>query len=227
METLSRDVAREHIVRALIIDRARLKAERQLLDRLKASTAWHKVWNNLQAVKYGLAVLPVLAFLAGCSITRGHEYRLVIDPRFTPDQVEAILAGAGMWEDKVEVRFHEIMDTCPASDWHDVREGIICIAPTEGGDFPDSSKIGPVTLAQTWNESLTDGANVFVSIDRMKSYPTYWRAVMAHELGHAMGLMHNDEAVKDSETGCTLMHSTTSPNQEVTSEDAAAWEAMR
>jgi hypothetical protein len=140
--------------------------------------------------------------LLGCT-GYGDRYTVGIDPTFTPDQTEAVLDAVNDWESHVpELNLVLRLEYCSG-----IHDGLICIHPTDlrgivshGGS---RGEIGVTDHVRGWNHvGHIDGGDCYLDIEGIvnQDLVTTWhlrtpRAAIhqmtAHEMGHAMGLVHD------------------------------------
>lgn len=158
---------------------------------------WHGLHGRAK-VKYLLVLLLILT--AGCRCPPlGHRYTLMVDPTFSPDEQEAFLAAADSWTKSVSVTLNVQVGVCGT-----VTDGMICSHHTDRAGIPTGNGIGPSTLACTHQEHDSfidiDGGDMYFDVPFLMSWAphdnqTYlyeFQHAIAHEMGHAMGLIHHD-----------------------------------
>jgi matrixin len=147
------------------------------------------------------ASIVSIALLLGCNVVPGNEYEVEVDPSFSASATTAILAGLDDWSSKVPVTFHTIVTPC--SGVHDHR---ICVHASDGATVDqESAAVGLPTgnagvtrtvhgsgrRGDTGGISGVDGGETWLAIDRINDVPGNFQMVAAHEMGHAMGLVHH------------------------------------
>ena len=139
------------------------------------------------------------------------SYELDVSPSMPVDAQGATIAAAVQWEMAIpELSFYERVAECPSPR----PSGAICV---EAGD--DASVSANIT-GQTWVSGSTkyDGSTAYLYLGNIASYGYPVQLVALHELGHAMGLVHDTEVV-------TAMWPTTNQQSpEVTATDITKWE---
>jgi hypothetical protein len=127
---------------------------------------------------------------AGCS-GLGDHYTVTLDPTFTPAQQEAALDAANAWSRAVPVTLDVVIAVCAGR-----RAENICIHSSDAATVSKAMGDGEMYLGATAGPNWkVDGAEIFISTAYMvqiQSEEGAWltQEVFAHEMGHAMGLVH-------------------------------------
>lgn len=157
---------------------------------------------------------PAQAFHAGAASAWAMAYQVRIDPAFDADQVEAIASAAASWEAVVPVALDVVVATCSEGS---APAGVVCIRPTMEAVLRaahDGVNVG------AWTYYQQNSADVLAATD-MPGGALYFQQALAHELGHAMGLVHTGPG--------TVMYAIHDADMASgpTSADAAQWAALR
>lgn len=133
--------------------------------------------------------LPTIALLLaplalGCAPTRGDHYRVGIDPAFTPEAQSAVLAALDDWSAKVPVIFAPFVG-CEA-----VTDSVIDLHPGTPGP---EGWLGVTYSDYTTGWTRVDGADILIDV---RDAGPILQGIVAHELGHAMGLGHVTDATE-------------------------------
>jgi hypothetical protein len=162
-----------------------------------------------------LALVAAALLLAGCSSPAAvTAYRVRIDPAFTADQVEAIMAGLDDWKVSLpELEVTADIGACGSPSAHEA-----CVGPAHDARSPAADIIGLTT------PQPSSGATVIIYVDRILALAgdphRLTEQTMAHELGHVMGLRHAPPGELMAATVSEQAHS-------VTAADVAQFWAVR
>lgn len=166
-------------------------------------------------VKFALSVIGLLTAtgsIVGCCspVTYGDTYQVVIDPKFSAEEASDIVAAMDDWSANVPVHLTAIVGDCSG-----VKEHVVCThrATTSPESATTHSDCGDLSL------SCTDGAEIVFPVGNIPR--SFFQGVVGHELGHAMGLKHENDCMMAPNSGGDgwVMH--------VTPKDAAQWKAVR
>lgn len=133
-------------------------------------------------------VLGVLLGCIGCTPRRSDSYIVTVDTEFSPANAELLMAALDDWESKVPVHFQRLVGACSG-----VHEGAICIHADSAAFIhakcTDSEAGGCTTYSGGF---LGDGGEIWLD----ESLPAdQVQPIAGHELGHAMGLVHQEGIV--------------------------------
>jgi hypothetical protein len=153
-----------------------------------------------------LLALAALALLIGCF---GADYVARPDPGFSVTTLAAARAAAADWMANVPVKITFADGPCPEQR----RLGMICMHPVDSIP-PNPLEPGVMTGYTVFTEMwLVEPALV-------KQTPAMAQRLIAHEMGHAMGLLHTGPG--------TLMYPYSDLGSlTVTPTDIAQWRAVR
>jgi hypothetical protein len=157
-------------------------------------------------------------FLWGCTNAEPPptEYSVAMDPAFTNDQTEALVAAFEDWKAAVpQLTLSYSIAACsnPAPQQ-------VCVHPVTAP--PDAAL---EIIGETY-PGPSASANVYVFVDRMQpvgeatSQSALMQQTMAHELGHAMGLRH-------AASGTLMAANAVQQSPTVTGDDVAQFWAIR
>ena len=157
-------------------------------------------------------------FLSACTNTEPPptEYSVAVDPTFTPDQTDALVAAFENW--KAAVPELTLTYTIAACDNPAPQQ--VCVHPVTAP--PDAAL---EIIGETY-PGPSASANVYVFVDRMQpvgeatSQAALMQQTMAHELGHAMGLRH-------AASGTLMAANAIEQSPTVTSDDVSQFWSLR
>jgi hypothetical protein len=134
-----------------------------------------------------IALFVTLLTLSACGgkLAPTLTYQVSIDPSFTTPQVDAITVGLDDWRTSVpELKLTYAIGRCdsPSSE-------VVCIhpandPPSAGNEVVGTTRPGPLANATVWiyvDRIRASGMNVNLLTEQ----------TTAHEMGHAMGLVHS------------------------------------
>lgn len=186
-------------------------------------------------------------FLAGCAISAppqasngdDHPRLLVLDPTFSTDDQEAMIAGAAQWTQAKGIAFNLTYASpgqCPTGNY------TICVVPSSG---ETNAAGGGIELGLTGYDGSTRSATVTMDIAGIMASVNlpYTRAqlvqfVMAHELGHAMGMGHVCTVAQEANAilspGCQMVDVgahlmspyANTASLTITADDESEWQAV-
>jgi len=169
-----------------------------------------------------LALLPILSLLAGCSVNEvGVNYRIYIDSDFPRDQREEIISAVQAWQDKLPILNIMSIEVgeCPGE-----RRDLCVHASSEAAVQQMYSNHSQGYFASTSRHNLLDSSDTYLAEDAMGAYDTDTQvSVIAHELGHAMGLEHID----GNGVNAMFWESNNQHNPLPSCNDAAEWYSTR
>lgn len=137
-------------------------------------------------------LLAVAICATGCqNVLPGEMYNVLLDPTFTPAQVEATLTAVKDLQAKLPTLAISVA-IAPCSGIH---PATLCLHPT---DPPIASKT-VLGWTEHWNHMgytwRPDGGETWIAFDRiaplLAEYPLGNTTVIQHELLHGMGLEHH------------------------------------
>lgn len=122
-----------------------------------------------------------------------YHYKIVIDPSFTPEEVQGMITATHSWENAVPVTFDFAVAVCTNPGFEQ-----ICVSPA-----PTSFTVTENVSGQVLD--LDGVCYMDGSTDHIYMYPRsesfdalFFEQTFQHELGHAQGLVHH--------TGCYVMN---------------------
>lgn len=180
-----------------------------------------------------MKLIATLLFLTGCSNVLGNEYFVTIDPNFSKEDRESIIASVGEWQDALpdNLTVSSIsVGTCAAAMMTDENRDTIpnpgtrreiCIHAAQQAwvDSRASNTEGRPVLAITFRHDADDSADIYLPIDKVDIPMTNHQSI-THELGHAMGLKH-------MQAGALMYWNLDDQSQTPTCDDAAQWLSIR
>ena len=110
---------------------------------------------------------------------KGTQYSVYIDPKFSVDQQAAIVSAAQSWEAVTSARFTFQVGPCGG-----VHDGEICVLVASPGTL-SPGQMG-ATVVETF-PSVDGGES---ALDATVTDESEFQQLAAHEIGHAMGLVH-------------------------------------
>jgi len=144
----------------------------------------------------GRATEPVETQVAGALVVHdpaGWRYTVVLDTSLTFDQAENAVVATEMWAAVPGLSFDLQSAACTAGDAH-----TICV---QGATNETLEKMGDGVAGSTRRDEAHDGAVVLLG----QRLP-YADRIAAHELGHAMGLVHAGEGtIMCATSGCAAL----------------------
>lgn len=157
------------------------------------------------AVGCAAPVDPVPVFECS-SAAKPDAYTVEISPELKLAQRAAVVDAVGMWAEDSRLRAVVVVSDCTtiADAKEAVDDGVICV---RAGAVADVERCGAGRLGCTHAHDVALRAEAF--------YP----ALVAHELGHALGLVHTEHG--------TLMFPDVSADARPTAEDVAQYDALR
>jgi hypothetical protein len=156
--------------------------------------------------------------LGACSrVSLGTAYTVRIDPTFTAAQQETVLAALADWEANTQVRLTPIIEAASGRREHEVvihNSTLAAIVHEHGAD----PLAWGITFGSTSGEDV-DGGEMWIATDAVPTGELDFQGVIAHEVGHAMGLHH--------EPDCLMSPTCIGWSRVVAPKDAAQWVRTR
>lgn len=156
------------------------------------------------------------AVFVGCAPHYGDTYEVRIDPTFTAEQTQKVLAAMDDWSLRTPVWLTSEIANCSG-----LYEHIVCVHSTDHAGVVahsyDNHSLGVTVL-----QDNIDGAEIWVDA------PILTQQTAGHELGHAMGLQHWGPGTGTPTTEPVIM----APNSRdaspvVTCNDVMQWYSVR
>ena len=152
--------------------------------------------------------LLLLGFLAtnsvACVVHR-NDYNVILDPQFSDNEYEKALSGIDDWTSKIpELTLNPVIGACSGRV-----DATICVHASTGAEvashahksiqsngqppigYTDNSDGHP----EDWMEGI-DGAEIWIAMDWVgdgQKDENDFRAVVEHEIGHGMSMVHHNE----------------------------------
>jgi hypothetical protein len=153
-----------------------------------------------------LALLTLGGIGTGCAVSTGSEYEVRISTSLSPAQAEEVFAATGEWEKATGVRFRIVFSN-QGCESHCIN--IVPVASLSG------IRVGEATRA------FDDDRAVIRLLERLDNSPETLHQTLLHELGHAMGLPHNEK------TGTIMFGSKDGAATYITCQDVASYFQVR
>lgn len=154
----------------------------------------------------------VLVALVGCDPFHRDSYTVTVDPGFSSESTEVVMAALDDWESKVPVHFQRQVGPCSG-----VHEGSICIHAEDPAFIHTKCKDAEAGGCTTYRATilLGDGGEIWLDTSQPADQ---LQPIAGHEIGHAMGLVHQEGTVLMSPevTATTAMPA-----------DVAQWRSLR
>jgi hypothetical protein len=117
---------------------------------------------------------------------------VLLDPAFTIDEQDKVVAGLATWESAVPVKFSLRITSCSG-----IHDATICIHASNHDEIAakqsaaDGIGLGLTLREKTWSHVI-DGGEVFIDVPTIEAqYAVDFQRIVAHEVGHAMQLDHD------------------------------------
>lgn len=146
-----------------------------------------------------LKYAAIIALLSGCAGAPTTTYHVHIEEGFTPLQDAAIVSGIERWQEATGRALVVVWE--PSCEAHD---GWICLSAGRGDVHGREAVTTPTRADGSGYSSIQLDVDV---------WPGDWQAV-AHELGHAFGLVHRQDGI---------MTPYDTPGKTITEADALRW----
>lgn len=167
----------------------------------------------LACLLIGTGLLLIALVLTGCAETPAGSYLVKVDPSFTPTEQAAVFESVDQWRSATPaLSIAAELSTCDGAP-----DGRICVRP----DHDAGPGLLGVTTREYWTTpSGGEKADTALYVERIARHPGMFVAAAAHELGHAMGLVHTGP-------GTVMCHDVGEMAMGVTDADAEQWKAVR